>query len=459
MARLTFRLDEIANRLHGRLYGRATAQVRGLAYDSRRCPRGALFAALKGERADGHDYAAEAIANGACAVLVERKVALGPEAGMVIVECVEEAVRELGIMAREAFRGTVVGVVGSTGKTTTKDFTASLLAEQGVVDSTPGNRNNLLGLPETLMEADTDADFWVLELGISRPGEMELLAPIARPTTVVFTNIRPVHTEFFPSLEAILEEKAKVLRFTRGERRLILNGDDSLLAQMDLPPGFETVTYGKGKENDVVVSAGSSTSPEGVPFVISAGAKRAEGTLGVPGLFNLENFAAAAATAISSGLAVERAASAAATLRTGAHRSITRKLSGDVLLLDDSYNSNPAAMASVIAETSRWKRRVVAALGEMLELGEISAEKHAEIGRLCAESGVAALLAVGGSVAGEMADAFRASGRPCLFVKDWREGVEWFYELIKGGDCVLVKGSRGIGLDGLVEWLLERRRG
>ncbi|MEW5764161.1 MAG: UDP-N-acetylmuramoyl-tripeptide--D-alanyl-D-alanine ligase [Acidobacteriota bacterium] len=457
MAGMILPLDTIAAVTGGRVLAPAERPSVGLALDSRRCEGGRLFAALRGTRNDGHDYLADAALHGAAAALVERELPVPAGMGAVLVPSVERALAALGRHVRDAFPGTVAGVVGSCGKTTTKDFCAALLRRLGPVHATAGNRNNLLGLPATLLEADASARFWVLEMGISRPGEMEDLAPIARPTAVVFTTIQPVHTEFFPSLEAIRDEKARVLAHVPAGGLAVLNHDDPLLCGMEIPGGLRRATYGRNPGADLRVFPLEKPGPEGSLFVLERGGRRAEGILPLAGRHNLMNLAAAACLAVEEGLSLEEAARVAADLRPAPHRGERHHLAGSVLLLDDSYNSNPAALSEVLAETRSWGRPVAAALGEMLELGPASTELHREAGRRAARAGVTVLLAVGGPDAGEMARSFGESGGEVRHVGHWSEGAHWIEERLPEGGALLVKGSRGIGLDALVAWLLERR--
>ncbi len=459
MARLTLTLEEIAAATGGRILAPSAGVLSELCLDSRKATAGCIFAALKGEYSDGHYYVSNAVELGASALLLEREVSVPDGCGALLVESVEDAVRALGRLARNAFGGTVVAIVGSCGKTTTKDFTVGVLERLGAVSATPGNRNNLLGLPETLMASDIQALFWVVELGISRPLEMEKLAPVVRPSAVVFTNIRPVHMEFFSSLDAILEEKTRVLDFCGAHAPVFLNGDDPLLRKFKVPGERQTITFGRREDCMTRIMEKEDYGPMGTSFILAAGGRNVEGMLSLPGRFNLDNFAAAAAVGLHYGLTLEEIADSASGLRLSPHRGEIYSLPGDVLLLDNSYNSNPYAAASVLRDTTCWGRRTVAALGEMLELGVSSEHFHEETGRLAVETGVAALLAVGNEGAKVLAEAFRSSGRPCFYAHTWREGVGWFLNQVRDGDCVLVKGSRGIGLDGLVELLSERLEG
>jgi len=453
-----FTLKEVASVTAGQILSQGKGFVEGLSLDSRSATPGALFAAIKGEKADGHDFCGAAVKNGAAAVLIEKPIELPEGAGAVQVQSVEKGVRELGRTARAEFNGEVVAIVGSCGKTTTKDFTAAILSTLGPTYATPGNRNNLLGLPESLLNADLEARFWVLELGISRPCEMEELAPVAEPTAAVMTTIQPVHMEFFPSLEAILEEKAKVFRWTRKGGYGVLNADDPLLASFDLPAPLKRFTYGSAQGSDLTVEALGTAHPEGVAFTLYRGRERAEGLLPMPGAHNLSNFAAACAAGSLYGAGLAEMAAEAATMKPARHRGERIYLEDGVFLLDESYNANPAAMEAVLNSLGAWEdRRALAALGEMLELGPAWFEYHKKVGELAAEVGVKVLLAVGGEGAKAMAEAFRGREREVLCVPRWIEGAEWLEDKLRSGDGLLVKGSRGIGLDGLVAWLRARR--
>ena len=457
MAMRTFTAEEIAFAAGGRVLRPSAGPIAGLSMDSRTVKLGMLFAALQGEKTDGHGHCAAAAEMGAACVLVERPVEVPEDCGMVLVDSVELALRALGRRVRSDFRGEVVAVAGSCGKTTTKDFTASVLKNLGTVHATSGNRNNLLGLPETLMGADMDCRFWVLETGISRPMEMDDLAPMARPTGVVMTTIQPVHTEFFSSLEAIRDEKAKIFQSAEPGAFGALNADDPLLRDLRLPSGMERILYGTCQDADLRIEPEGEPGPGGTAFQLHLRGESAQGILPVPGIHNLLNFAAACAAGACFSAPVALLAECASDLKPAKHRGESHLLRDDILLLDDSYNANPAAVAAVLNSTRGWGRRVVGVLGEMLELGPSWARHHETTGMLAAQAGLCALLAVGGEGARAMAEAFAVSGRPTLHVGKWQDGVEWIEGQIRDGDGVLVKGSRGIGLDGLVAWLVKRK--
>jgi len=452
-----FTLEEIARITGGAVDSDPSAVVLGLALDSGAVSPGNLFAALRGERTDGHRYATEAIRNGAAAVLVQDPVTVPEGAGVVTVDSVEAAIRRLGMEAREAFSGEVIGIVGSCGKTTTKAFAASLLGSMRRVYASPGNRNNLLGLPETLMNADVQAEVWILEMGISLPGEMARLAPISRPTGVIFTGVAPVHTEFFPDLKAIRDEKANVFQHASADAFAVLNGDDPLLAGLATPDAKRTLRFGMGHGSDVRVEVDGGGTPEGLPLAVHWRGERVRAVIPLPGVHNAMNFAAACAAGCALGLPLKGLAEAAPSLSPESNRSRLVRLSGDLLLFDDSYNSNPAAAELALRTVCGWDRPVLAVLGEMLELGTSAEAHHRRVGEAAAELGVKALLCVGGSAVRAMEEGFARSGRPCEVVESWEDGDGWVSAHLEAGDILLVKGSRGLGLDGLVTRMTEQR--
>lgn len=458
-----FLLGELATLCGARVERAADAPVQGLSLDSRRIRPGNLFAALPRRPEpffhevpnDGHAYCDQAAEAGASAVLVERPVEVRSGTGVLLAPNVFSALREVGLAARRAFSGEVVGVVGSCGKTTTKEFAARVLARRFRTCATEGNRNNLLGVPETLANSDADAEAWVVELGISSPGEMDALAAGVEPSGVIFTTVQRVHTEFFPDIEAIRDEKARVLAFLKPGGFIVVNADDPLVNSMPFPTWARRMSYGLGESADLRFRPLGPQGSAGVPFEISEAGRSARGVLPVAGLHQAANFAAACAAGRLLGMEIGELAAAAEDLKPAPHRGELLALRGGALLLDDSYNANPAAVESALRTVGAWGRRVVAALGEMRELGASSAEQHRRIGALAAEVGVQALLCVGDGDAAELAEAFRRAGRPCAAAGSWREGAAWFSEQIRPGDAVLVKGSRAWALEGLVERLAK----
>jgi UDP-N-acetylmuramoyl-tripeptide--D-alanyl-D-alanine ligase len=457
----TFALEELAAFCGAWIERPARDGVQGLAFDSRKIRPGNLFVAVPGRPEpffhdplnDGHPYCADAARAGAAAVLVEKEVAVPNGTGVLLSDNVFEALRSIGLGARRAFGGRVVGVVGSCGKTTIKEFTAKVLSRRFKVSATEGNRNNILGVPEMLANADADADAWVVEMGISSPGEMDTLAAGVEPSCVIFSTVQPVHMEFFPSLEGIRDEKARVLAHLKPGGFIAVNADDPLVIGFPFPSWSRRMSYGLGEQADLRLRILGDVGPGGIPFGIEEGGHSARGMLPVAGLHQASNFAAACAAGRLLGMDIEEVAAAAVDLKPAPHRGEMLELKGGTLLMDDSYNANPSAVESVLRSVCHWGRRTVVALGEMRELGASSQEHHRRAGRLAAELGVQALLCVGEEGARALREEFSASGLPCVAVGRWQDGAQWIQDQIREGDTVLVKGSRAWGLDGLAAWL------
>ncbi|MCX7831236.1 MAG: Mur ligase family protein, partial [Acidobacteria bacterium] len=208
----SFLAEELLKFEGSHLLGNSFAVFKGMTYDSRTVEKGNLFVALKGENVDGNDFVEKAFENGASVVLCSRKVKPPEGKAIVYAENPEKIIGEFASCLRSKFRGSVIGIVGSAGKTTTKDFCAKFLSELDLTYFSQGNKNNLLGVPQTIVNADFEAKYWVLEMGISFTNEMDLLANIVKPNIVIFTSIKPVHLEFLHSLENIFAEKSNVLK-------------------------------------------------------------------------------------------------------------------------------------------------------------------------------------------------------------------------------------------------------
>lgn len=458
MSAKEFSIEELATLCGARVERASDARVRGLSMDSRRVRPGNLFVALPPRREpffcevpnDGHPFSDDASRAGAAAVLAERAVDVRNGTGVLLVPNVFSALREVGLAARRAFSGDVVAVVGSCGKTTAKEFTSEVLSGRFRVSATEGNRNNLLGVPETLANSDLDASVWVVEMGISSPGEMEFLAAGVEPSCVIFTTVRPVHMEFFPSLEVIRDEKARVLAHLKPGGFIAVNADDPMVFSMPFPSWARRMSYGLGEGADLRFRPAGPQGPEGVPFVLEEGGRSARGMLPVAGLHQASNFAAACAAGRLLGMSLDEVAETARRLKPSAHRGEILALRGGGLLVDDSYNSNPAAVESALRTIAGWGRRAVVALGEMRELGASSPEYHRTVGALAAELGVQALLSVGSGGAAALDGSFATCGRPHRTAASWEEGLEWLLGQVRDGDVLLVKGSRAWGLEGLV---------
>jgi UDP-N-acetylmuramoyl-tripeptide--D-alanyl-D-alanine ligase len=448
----------VAEDMRGRLVaGQAGREVRGFSIDSRSVAPGDLFFAIRGERFDGHRFVGAALGAGACGVVLEDLAAAPtPGAGeppvVIAVDDTVRALQALGHEVRRASGAQVVAVTGSVGKTNTKEAAAVFLARRYRVFRSAGNLNNHIGLPLSLLELRHKPEVAVVELGMNHAGEIRTLVALADPDVRVWTNVAEVHTAFFPSLEAIADAKAELLEGATPGVVLVANRDDPLvMARVAKFPGA-VITFGFGRDADVRALEVRDLALDGT----SARLQTSHGEVGlrVPlvGRGNLANVLAAAAAAMALGVTLEEVAAEAPRLTPARHRGEVFRLASGVTLVDDSYNSNPRALRQaleVIAREQRCARRV-AVLGEMLELGALSAALHESCGRAAAQAGVRHLITVGGEPARALALAASGAGMPAGSVEHVAtsgEAADVAVNVLRPGDLVLVKGSHGVGTD------------
>jgi UDP-N-acetylmuramoyl-tripeptide--D-alanyl-D-alanine ligase len=425
----------------------------GVSIDSRTTVAGELFVAIQGPRCDGHDYLAQAADRGAVAAVVSR--AVEGTFPLLVVEDTTRALADLARHVRRGFKAPVVAITGSTGKTTTKEFTAGLLSALGPVLKTEGNLNNQFGLPLTLSRLEPVHRAAVLELGMSAPGELRSLTGIALPDVAVITNVAPVHLEFFPSLEAIAAAKAEILEGLDRRGVAVLNHDDPQLRVLGERCGQRVIWFGSSSDDCDVSAAIKRSTLEGSAFDLLARGQAIPIELVVPGRHAIENFMAAAAVALELEVDPADLRDLAARLAPVAHRGEVLRLGDGTLLLDDCYNANPKAVVAAAATLGGVAgRRRVAFLGDMLELGERSVDLHHETG-VRIGAWVDVLVAVGSQAQGFLEGARRTVERApvCLAFDDARAAAAAVAEVVRSGDAVLVKGSRGVGLEVVVRQL------
>ena len=450
------------------------ACYQGGAIDSRRIEGGELFFALPGERTDGHRFVADALAAGAAASVVAVPVdrAGGPQ---IRVDDVTTALHDLTRDHRRQLKARVASVTGSAGKTTTKDLLALLLGECWRVHKSPGNLNNLLGFPLTLLAVDEDCEWLVAEMGMSAPGELAAVSRLGRPDVAVFTNVRPAHLAGFEQegvaagVEAIARAKAELLEGLADDGLVVANaGDPHVVALVERylaerPESGRAGAAGRVVWFEVAPAAGKTPVAEvtardleplagepGTRFVLERGGAEALVELPLHGWVNVENFLAAAACALRLGVPIERVAIAARRPTSAAGRGPVVSLSSGATLVDDSYNSNPeAAQLALQAARLLDGRRHVAILGEMLELGSAERRYHRELGSAAADLGFDLVVGVGGLTTDLLAAAAEG-GAETVWFEDSLAASAGTPALIRDGDVVLVKGSRGSALEHVV---------
>jgi len=448
--------DDLVRLTGGRLLARSERPIRGGAVDSRVVTRGVLFVALPGERTDGHDHLADAVARGAAALLVTRPPADPSALGDVTVVRVADGIAALGAVAagwRRRFDPLVVGITGSIAKTSTKEAAAAVLAADRITLRTEGNRNNEIGLPLTLLRLGLEHAAAVLEMGMYTGGEIADLAAMARPSIGVVTAVQPVHLSRIGSLDAVERAKGELLEALPGDGVAILNADDPIVDRMDRRTAARTLRYGFTAQADVVADQVVSLGADGMRFRLRTPAGSRDVTIGGLGRLSVHNAAAGAAVGIAAGVALDTIVAGLAGGWSAAHRVTLVRLRG-ATVIDDSYNASPASMRAALEVLAGLPGRRVAVLGTMLELGDDHERGHHAVGEAAAE--VAELLIVVGTdgrgiAAG--AEAAGLAGDRILLVPDAEAALDALLPRLRDGDAVLVKASRGIALDRVVDGL------
>ena len=461
-APLVLTAGDIVAATGGRLLaGDPDCVVEGFSIDSRTLKPGDLFFAIRGDRFDGGAFVGDGLARGACGIVVAS--GLDPAAyadrggAPVVIEVADTtvALQELGRHVRRQSGARVTAITGSAGKTTTKETAAEFLAARYTVYRNRGNLNNHIGLPLSLLDLRARPDVAVVELGMNHRGEIRRLVSLAEPEIRVWTNVGDAHLGFFSGPDEIAEAKAEILEGAGPDTLLVANADDPRVMRHSAGFAGRTVTFGTSEEADVRAAHIEDLGTRGTRASLETAAGRAELSVPLLGRGNLLNVLAAAAVALAMDVPLDAIIERTAGLRPARHRGEVVALREGVTLVDDSYNSSPAALrrALDVLAADRGHSRRVAALGEMLELGRFAIELHEQCGRAAAAAGVAELVAVGGAPAEALA---AAAGRAGLGDRARRvatseEAAPLVAGMLRPGDLVLVKGSRGIRTDVIVE--------
>lgn len=427
----------------------------GISIDSRTVAEGDLFVALAGERFDGHDFAADALKK-ASGIIVNRdraEAVCAIAAGKTVFSVVDtlQALQDIANASRKKFAGPVVAVVGSNGKTTTKEITASVLSERFRVHKTAGNFNNHIGLPLTIIRMDEKAEALVLEMGTNRPGDINELCSIALPDTAVITNIGYEHIEGFGSLHKVRESELEVMPFVKT---FIYNADDRFLAEGVLAkPCERLISYGIETADVDVMASNIEHLEDGMRFILSYRNERCMVYTKLSGLFNVYNCLAGAAAGISLDMTLEQIRNGIAGFGGVPMRCRVVNISG-VTFIDDVYNANPSSMTESLKELARrtaqsgdGKSRSIAVLGDMLELGYYGIEAHKNIGRLLNELSINIFISVGPLM--ELAAA-EFNGK-AIIVDTAEQAAEALKKEMQPGDIVLLKGSRGMKMEMILQ--------
>ncbi|MDH4024757.1 MAG: UDP-N-acetylmuramoyl-tripeptide--D-alanyl-D-alanine ligase [Desulfuromonadales bacterium] len=437
----------------------ASVELQGFSTDSRSLQPGELFIPLRGDNFDGHDYMNQAIQNGAAACLSEEMIG-----GLLVpVIKVNNTLRALGDLAaamRRQFAGPVVGITGTSGKTTCKEMLAAILESTGPGLKSAGNFNNLIGVPLTLFDLQPEHRWAVVEMGMSERGEISRLAEIARPNIGMITNVGAGHLENFDGISGVARAKGELFIGLPSDGVALINADDPEVLQLPVANGVRRVLFGTVSEADVKAEniAGHNGS---VSFDLVVEGEVKKVVLPLPGRHNVANALAAAAAAYVIGVGLEQIVSGLQAFKPCPGRMELFVLTEDIVVLDDSYNANPLsvhAALDALHDLGSAGRRI-AVLGDMLELGPTGPELHHHIGALAAER--VDWLFTYGALAGEIARGAVESGFPqerVFSATSHDELAASLIEILHSGDRVLVKGSRGMRMEKVIDALRIARQ-
>jgi UDP-N-acetylmuramoyl-tripeptide--D-alanyl-D-alanine ligase len=444
--------------------GDATQPLASFSSDTRTLRPGDTFIALAGPHFDGNTFVTVAVARGARGAVVsdQAAAAAAAAAGLITIQVRDtlEALHLLARHVRQVSGAWVVAITGSAGKTTTKEAAATLLSSKYKTLRNRGNLNNHIGLPLSLLELQEGAELAVVELGMNHPGEIATLVSIAEPDVRVWTNVGSAHLGSFDSVEALAAAKAEILQGATARTVFVANADDPMVrARISGFPG-RTITFGVDADADVRAVAVQDRGIDGQEAAIRTPAGSVHLSLQLPGRAHLANVLAAIAVAVHFAVPLPEIASRAPKLTAASHRGEVVPLARGIRVFDDCYNSSPGALLrslEVIRDTAARGRKV-AVLGEMLELGAFAEALHRACGRAVVQAGVTRLVTVGGAPARILAEAAREAGLAApdvTYVADSEQAAEQIVGIVSEGDLVLVKGSRGVRLERVVERLAQ----
>lgn len=463
MTRMT--VKEVASGIRGTLVsGSPAVVVSGISIDSRTLNPGDLFFAIRGPHTDGHSYVSSALAKGACGAVVELDFE-APEGSLrdqilLSVADTHQALKDLGTEVRRRWRGSLVAITGSVGKTTTKEFAAQVLQTEYSVYRSPGNYNNLFGLPLSLFGLNEDDHIGIFEMGMSARGEIAEMCRIARPDIGVLTNIAPVHLEFFNSVEEIAQAKGELAESLGSSGTFIYNADDALVRRIAARFAGHKISFGLSPDAEIRAEEIEIVGVEETRFRLSCHGVSRKAVMPLAGLHYVMNVLPALALGHYYRIPLEQSVESLKDLRHAPMRGQVLRFKEGFVVIDDSYNSNPRALAQVLENLSLRQsggRRILVA-GEMLELGKESPSLHYQAGSMAAKFGIDLVVAVRGD-AQELARGAIAGGIPesrVHFFTDVDQAAGFVEQTVRKGDDLLVKGSRGVHLEKIVQALRNR---
>lgn len=425
--------------------------ITSVSIDSRTVRPGALYVPIVGERFDGHDFIRAAKQAGAVLALSDRT----PDAPGAFIRVADtlSALHDLAAWHRSRSRALVVGVTGSAGKTTTKEMVGAVLSQGGPAVRTDGNLNNETGVPQMIFRLEPETEYAVFEMGMNHFGEIDRLARIVQPDIGIITNIGTAHIEFLGSREGILQAKTEMVPHLQGIRTLLVNGDDDLLRGIRFP-GVRVLTFGFSDGCDIQAREVQSEGLAGTRLRAAMAGEDFELHIPFPGRYLVYAALAAAGCGVLCGLSADEIARGAASYAPAGSRMRIIRTDSGLTVIDDTYNANLPAVKAALEVLGQADGARVAVLGEMRELGEASGKLHAQAVEAALSTGVRLLVAVGPEFETSARRA-GATGRPVLWFNKQEELLERLTDIVRAGDTILVKGSRGMHMEDTVAELLR----
>ena len=440
-------LLEIANSCSGKLFGDETVEVTSIVTDSRQVENGSLFAAIKGERVDGHKFIKQCINSGAVCVLCEEKPEI--ECNYILVESTLVALKFIAKYYRSLFTIPFIGITGSVGKTSTKEMIFAVLSQKFNVHKTQGNFNNELGVPLTIFKLEEEHEIAVIEMGISDFSEMTRLSQIVCPDISVITNIGCCHLENLIDRDGVLKAKTEMLQFLAKDGKMFFCGDDDKLFTVKEHNGIKTIFYGFDEHNDYKAEIIKTDLLKGgidCKLYLKSGVVKAT----VPSVEShmVANALCAAAIGESLGMTKEQIKQGVEAYKTvGSRSNVIRK--NTVTIIDDCYNANPTSVKASVDTLGKFDGRRVAVIGDMKELGENETELHYETGKFIADKGIDVIVAIG-----ELAKhLYEGAGNNGYYFETVEEYIENCNDIIEKNDTILVKASHSMNFEKIVDAL------
>lgn len=456
-------LERIAAACGGAYVGNETdkgREVSGVVLDSRKAETDFCFVATRGERVDGHSFIPDVLAKGAACVVCEY-IPEGAEGNFIVVKDSFQALREIAEYYRSTLRIPVIGITGSVGKTSTKEFIAGVLSQKYNVLKTEGNFNNEIGVPLTLLRIRKEHEIAVVEMGINHFGEMHRLSKMVKPDTCVMTNIGECHLEFLGSREGILRAKSEIFDYLSEDGTVYVNGDDDMLQTIERVKHKKPVRFGMDSRNDYYADGIANKGLLGCSFMLHTPEECFAAKTNLPGEHMIRNALAAAAVAQQYGLTEQEIVQGiASVVPVGGRSNIVRR--GSLTLIDDCYNANPVSMRAALDLLALAEGRKIAILGDMGELGENEAEYHAQIGAYAVNAQITGLICIGKLAKHMYQGACREKEKTLcnIFVK-YYETLNELLDQIAGSGIrmeeltVLVKASHSMQFDKIVNALIS----